>query len=295
MTPEEYRLLLDELPIENPTASDTARVFPHLTKEQIAEVLTADVDVACPPLRIRGAYYVITYLKEWKGLAVESIGSTKTEEIVRVFTQHRPARLSGYRTSRTRASYTNGKFFRDSRSTDKYIGEAMSFAEANWGDKLICDDWISTVSLEIQDSPCPANDRRHLDYPRKKNTLFITLNRELTEIINDHSKPGSELLDDAVAQMTLDEVISSELNGGRYVGNWYNCAYCGGGLSINGCTSCSFRFKDNDRQGGWSTPLSPKMVEFLRASGHEFAIDPEIAWDNERDAFFLRRVRRQSK
>jgi len=115
--------------------------------------------------------------------------------------------------------------------------------------------------------------------------LYVTLNRDLNEIINDHSRPESELFDDAIAEMTIDEKIWHELKGGRGTFTEFNCAYCGSGLGFSGCSGCGHKFDDDQFRCGWSTPLSKKMVELLQQKGLVFKKDPQIAWATERDRF----------
>ncbi len=43
---------------------------------------------------------------------------------------------------------------------------------------------------------------------------------------------------------------------------------------------------------GWRTPLSRKMVEFLRTNGHVFKKEPQIAWDREKEEWENHQKRR---
>jgi len=161
------------------------------------------------------------------------------------------------------------------------MGKAMKFAENNWGDELIMDDWVSIIEFYIQDPTDLVNDRYHCDYPRTKAVIRVTLNRDLNVISNDHSKPMSELLDEAISQMTLDHFVWQELKGGRGSFTMYNCANCGAGLLLTSCPGCGHQFKDDQLRSGWHTPLSRKMVAFLQQNNHEFKINPEIALERE--------------
>lgn len=282
MNRAEYRSLLGQLPIKSPTAEGMARLCPHLTPEQaVAAFTTGNGYVACPPLRIRGAYQILSYNKEW----VETIEVSREKDGQRDAsvkgTKNNPAMIRSAYANRALRSYADGKKHGDVFTETEYTDEAMAFAEANWGNELILDDWVSVVELYVQDPTDLVNDRHHQDYPRTKAVLYLALNRDLNYIINDHSQPESQLFDKAIAEMTLDPLVWNEIKGGRGVFTGFNCAHCGAGLALTACTGCGYRFRDDHFRCGWHTPLSPKMVAFLRESGHKFVIDPEVAWGKE--------------
>ncbi|OGM96076.1 MAG: hypothetical protein A3B86_00875 [Candidatus Yanofskybacteria bacterium RIFCSPHIGHO2_02_FULL_38_22b] len=286
MTKEEYRSILGQLPIKNPTAQDMARMCPHLTQDQAVKAFTTGEGyVACPPLRVRHRFQILSYRKEWVEEIKVSRVKDGTEDASVTGTKNYPPRLDWSYASRTLASYADGKSHGDVFGNYQHMDEAMKFAEANWGADLILDDWNSIVEFYVQDPTELVNDRYHKDYPRTKAVLYVTLNRELNEVINDHSKPQSELFDDAISQMTLDSVIWHELRGGRGGYTEFNCAHCGAGLSLSSCTGCGHRFRDDQFRCGWNTPLSQKMVAFLREKGHAFEVGPEIAWETEQRHF----------
>jgi hypothetical protein len=166
------------------------------------------------------------------------------------------------------------------------MDKAMRFAEENWGEDLILDDWADVIEIAVED----PTDLTKNGYPRTKAVLYVTLSRDLNDIINDGSKPISELFDEAVSQMTLDHHVWHELKGGRGGHSSFGCAHCGEGLGLGGCPGCGHRFRDNQlRCGGYT--LSRKMVAFLKEHGHVFKVDPEIAWAKERQEW--ERIRRK--
>lgn len=126
--------------------------------------------------------------------------------------------------------------------------------------------------------------------PKRKAVLTVTLSREFEEIINDHSRPRSELLDEAIVEMgvgsegnTLLEKFYDEVDTGLYTE--YNCANCGAGLGLSGCDCCGHEFTDNGYRSSWGTPLSPKMTEFLKDNGFNFSVDPNLARQKEREFY----------
>lgn len=280
MNKQEYRSFLGQLPIKSPTAEDMARVCPHLTQDQAIAAFTArGGNVACPPLRVRNGFQILSYYNEW----VEEIKVWRGDTQVVTGTKNHPPRLDWSYAGRTPASYADGKSHGDVFGNYKHMAEAMKFAEDNWGGDLVLDDWVSFVEFYVQDPTDLVNDRYHTDYPRTKAVLYVTLNREFGEIINDHSKPESELFDDAISQMTLDLVVGREIKGARGSYMEFNCAHCGAGLWVSSCAGCGHQFRGTHTRGGWQTPLSRKMITFLRESGHEFAVDPKIAWKQEQN------------
>ncbi len=280
MTREEYRSILGQLPIKSPTAKDMAMLCPHLTEEEAVKAFTTGSGyVACPPLRVRHGFQIVSYYGE----RVEEIKVHRTgDPNAIVGKKNHPATLNYSFANRTLKSYADGKKHGDVFNPYTAMDKAMKFAEDNWGDELILDNWASVFEFYIQDPTDLVNDRYHKDQPRTKAVLYVTFNRDWNEMINDPSKPESERLDDAISNMTLDFAVYHELKGGRGGGTEFNCAHCGHGLSLAGCCGCGYRFDDNHSRCGWSTPLSRKMVAFLRENGHDFKVDPEIAWKKER-------------
>lgn len=266
LSKREYLEILNRLPIRNPTPGDMAAVCPHLTLEQAVEAFNKDSDyetyVACPPLRVDGAFQIISYRK------------AKAED---------PACLCWSYANRILQSYADGKPHGDVFCEYPYVTEAIKFAEENWGDELILDTWESVQEIYVQDPSELGKGWLCDGQPTTKAVLCVTLNRDLNEIINDHSRPTSELFDDAIVEMTIDDKVWHELKGGRGGYIDFNCAYCGSGLGLSVCTGCGHRFKDDHMRCGWETPLSKKMVEFLQQNGHVFKKDPQIAWNTERE------------
>lgn len=270
MTKEEYRSILGRLPIKSPTPEDMSMLCPHLKPEDAVKAFTKGIGyVACPPLVVRDSFQIISYRKEWMETVKVSRVKDDVEDASVSGVKNHPARLEWSYAGRSSSTYLN-------------MDEAMKFAEDNWGDQLILDTWKSVVEIYVQDPTDLVNDRYHTDYPRTKAILRLMLGRDFNTIINDHTKPCSELLDDAIVAMTLDEVEWHEYKGGRGGYTEFNCANCGAGLSLTGCPGCGHRFGDDQFRCGWYTPLSRKMIAFLQASGHHFPVDPEIALSKER-------------
>jgi hypothetical protein len=274
MNKQEYRKILSRLPIQNPTPEDMAQLCPHLTQEQAVEAFhnqERSSYVACPPLRIRGAFQIVSFYGEW---VHSQTGETH------------PPQLSYSYAGRTPQSYSDGQAHGDVFHEYQYASEAIKFAEDNWGDDLILDTWESVVEIYVQD---PSELTLGIGlygnscggYPTTKAVLGICLNRELNVIINEYHKPQSVLFDEAIIEMTLDPVVWHELKGGRGGYIEFNCAYCGSGLGLCGCSGCGHRFDDDQYRCGWNTPLSQKMIKILQASGHVFKKDPQIALKTE--------------
>ncbi|MEI6510739.1 MAG: hypothetical protein WCO25_01710 [Candidatus Uhrbacteria bacterium] len=70
-----YRQILGLLPIVNPTEDDMAKLCPHLTREQaVAAFNDGSGYVACPPLRVRGAFQIVSLRKGWVEETKERVG-----------------------------------------------------------------------------------------------------------------------------------------------------------------------------------------------------------------------------
>jgi hypothetical protein len=279
MKAEEYRAILSRLPIKNPTPKDMAIICPHLTEKEAVEAFNMGSGyVAVPGLRIKYGHQVVSYHKEW----VEEIKEWEGDKQVIVNRKNHPPKLSYAFGHRTIKSYADGKPHGDLFYNVVGMYKAMKFSQENWPENLILDNWVDILSIYIQDPTDLVNDKYHTDDPRTKALLYVTLDRPLNEIINDHSKPESELFNEAINQMTTDSLIWSELRGGRGAFTHFNCANCSHGLSLSRCKGCGYTFKDNGFRMGMSTPLSRKMVDCLEKNGHKFRVNPEKAWEKER-------------
>src|SRR6185436_19699202 len=129
MTSKEYRATLGRLPIENPTPSDMALLCPHLTTEQaLAAFNSGSGYVACPSLRVKNAFQIVSFLKESTG----------------------PAILKYSYAGRTPESYDNIKK-RGEFLIYPHTAEAIEFANTNWGDELILDTWVDVSEFHIED------------------------------------------------------------------------------------------------------------------------------------------------
>jgi len=278
MLNQEYRAILSRLPIKNPSHKDMGMLCPHLTEEEAVRLFyTGEGIVACPPLRVRGAFQIVFYQHE----RVEELTEWRDGVKVVVGKKNHPATLSYGGASRTINSYVHKKAH-TLCGVYPATNEAIEFAEKNWGNNLVLDNWGDVGELFIQDPTDLVNDKHHTDQPRTKAVLYIALNRGVNDINRDCSKPESELLDAAIVEMSVDAFINDELIGDRGGFVDYYCANCGDGLSLSRCSGCGATFKDDGCRSGNSTPLSRKMVAFLRANGHKFKVDPEIAWSKEK-------------
>jgi hypothetical protein len=256
-----------------------AMLCPHLTEQEAVKAFkSGNGSVACPSIHVYQAFQVVSYHAEY----VEEIKEWRKETRVVVGQKNHPAMLRRAFASRTEKSYADGMSHGDLFHRYPAMFQAMSFAEHNWGSELVLDNWVDVGQIYVQDPTDLVNDAYHHNDPRTKAALYITLNRGRNKMLNDHVKPTSELFDEAIVEMTLDSILWSELKGGRGSFIDFNCAHCGSGLALDHCPGCGYRFTDDHERRFLGTPLSRKMVRFLRENGREFKIDPEIAWRNER-------------
>lgn len=251
MTSGDYRAILARLPIENPTPRDMAELCPHLTeKEAVAAFKSGSGFVACPPLRVRGAFQIITFCTgDGPRLDWSFAGRLS----------HAASRL--------------------------YVAEATAFAGENWGKELVEDTWRSFVDFHIADPSDLIREGISEGRPRSRAQLSVCLGRDWNEIGNDRTRPQSVQVDEAILQMTLDRIIGHELKGERGGFETANCAYCGDELGLGICGGCGHCFRDSEGAGGGHMPLSPRMVAFLTKHGHVFRKDPALAQQAEAERF----------
>lgn len=168
----------------------------------------------------------------------------------------------------------------------KYTKRALDFARKHWGKKLIPARWKSYVEVCMQD---PGN-RTELGYPRTDLVLGVALNRELNDILGDHSRQRTQLLDSCIAAITHRPVEGIELKGECGGFPLYNCSRCGSGLHLKRCSACKISFRDNQARTGWDTPLSEQLVEYVVRLGHRFAVHPHLARRVELDRWHKARL-----
>jgi hypothetical protein len=249
--------------ILNPTPEDIVAITPHLTEEQRELAIKPKKNsltayFAIPPTRVKYGYLVASYSLV-DGETSLDIGFPK----------------------RTRKSYAKGQNYRDSYYYVPFENEAMAFAEAQWGDALILDTWESVGQVYLQD-PSDLTDN---GYPKTKAVIYYATDREYNDFMQGKNAPWSDMWNNSIVELTLDEVEGMEFRGGRGGYVEYNCAYCSFGLALNKCNNCGYQFVDNYIRSGWDVPIAEKMVTLLQKHGYQFKLEPAIARNRERQAW----------
>jgi len=248
---QEYSEALKGLPVREPDIDDprVRALFPHLDNNEVEGALQARNGrsnfVATPPLIVSNAFQIVQYF-----LGIE-----------------RPSELSWAFASRSRSQY-------------KYSDKAMKFAEKNWGEDLVSRRSRHFVTMHLED-PSRLNER---GYPTFVRDIYFTIRRKFEDIINDYSKPKSQLFNNAIVYMTTNPFIAKELEGDASY-TMFNCAYCGSGLGLNGCGGCGHRFEDDQMRGGDGTPIPLKLAQLLTSEGFAFKKDPKISLEAEQRQF----------
>lgn len=238
---------LEHLTVEN--IEQIQAVCPHLTVTQIAELLVKNSYFALPPVRVRGAFQVASVYCNGNGSFNFTISYA----------------------ARTPASYASQDMYPyhgDVFNDYDFMGEAMAYAEANWPEDLVLDDWVDFQNVYLDEPVDPA------EYAVGRRTIHLTTNRPWNYMINDRSAPLETLWDASIVHATLDRFEGAELKGGRGGYTNFNCFLCGGGLGLSGCHRCKRRFKDDGYRCGASTPLASKLVALIEATGHKFETHP---------------------
>ena len=275
MAKEKLTEMLRILPIHKPDVDQVRDLFPHLSSDEIQEVLTIGEKgrsnyVAVPSLRVNGAFQIVTFNPEYK--------NDKDGKVT-------PVRLSWSYAGRTRESYAGGRSHEDVFPPYKHMDKAIAFARDNWGSDLVLDDWVDFVEVYVQDPTDLHKSSFSQGSPKTKAVVRFTTIRSWSEIINDHSKPESQVIDDVIAQITTDYLIARELKGGRGGHTEFNCTYDGAGLGLSGCGEWGNTFKDDQMRCGWNTPLPSKVADYLIAKGFQFGQDPAVARQKEAQRF----------
>jgi hypothetical protein len=262
---KKYLAAMERLPIDNPTEDDFIAICPHLTPEEaLASFIPTEgkstAYVATPAVRVIGSFFVVEY---WKG-----IGDT-------------PPRLDISWSTNVR----DGSFVRqtpDGIILPLHYKEAAFYAIYNWPELLIRKSWTSYGDFYLMDPNNPTGTGG----PAVVTKIGCTTRRTLDGILNDPSLPISVTMDTEIVELTLNEVVATELRGRltSFSGGNY-CSRCGHGLGITKCNGCNVRYGDDTIRIGWWTPLPRKIFGLLKATGHEFVVDPEIAWQDEKSTW----------
>ncbi len=269
MNKAEYHDQLKRLPIYNPTLEDMALLCPHLSKKEAVQAfMTGSGDVACPSLVVVGSFHVLRFIEE---------GPDTMGKIC-------PAMIYHVTNLRTPRSYTDGCLHGDLTLTAPYQDKAMAFAEANWGEDLTVVDWKYAVEIWIADPLDIVRSGLGKMVPKLIGVVYIAVNRDWSDSINDRVKQTSEVIDDAITRITTDSIIGEEITMKRAFTE-FNCAHCGGGHLLSCCTGCGKKFEDGLMRTGWYTPLPKKAVAYLREQGHVFGVDPEVARAKEKELY----------
>lgn len=249
--------------IDSPSPSILEAITPHLTSLQRDEMFTSSSELfrnyfAIPPLKVRGGYLVASFDHHEGTSYLEVHGVSRSR-------RYYPVR--------------HGAYFQ----RVPFQAEAMNFAESNWDDNLIQDTWDSVAKIWVLDpSGYQGSTSTDQSDPSIVSVMYVTLNRDYNDLINDWSAPQSILWDKSIVGITTHPVIGREMKGYHQAYEQDNCSLCGGGLGITRCTVCGHALQDNYIRMENRRPLTPRMVEFLVEHGHRFKDRPANAWNYER-------------
>ncbi len=262
-----YKTALQSISRENPSFEQLKAISPHLNEEETHSAFdltkSGSVYVAIPPTKVKDGFLIASLTK-----------SSKSDNTW----------ISIYG-GRTKASYADGNPRGDVFCNYLHSDKAISYADENWSEAILLDSWVDYGTIYLDD-PTNLNER---GYPKTSKVIYWVVNRRWNDIINDHSRPESELINDALVIVTTNRFEGSEIKGGRGGYTEFNCAYCGQGLGLSGCGNCGHTFKDNQFRCGWFTPLPKKVIALLQKEGFKFGMDPKIAVQRELEKFNERR------
>ncbi len=139
-------------------------------------------------------------------------------------------------------------------------------------------NFVDYVEFMVQ-NPTQLTER---GYPTDICSVYVFVNRSWNEMNNDHHKPQSQQVDDAIVFITDNRDEADRLKNGKGGFLRWVCANCGCGLHLTACPGCGATFRDDAFRMGASMPMPRKVVDFLQAKGHVFGQDPEIVWAKER-------------
>jgi hypothetical protein len=258
VTRQEYiELLRNHQGIDDPSVAQIELLCPHLTYDQIMELLgdaTRPVRFPLPPVVLQRCYQLAYYVP----------GNLPVFQSAWTVLEPRP----------TAEACVDPAMARDIPPALPYAAEAMAYAERFWGDDLVRIDWVDHRCIKLVEPPPapPLNGKPGRGVVTC--TLYFTLTRSYDELMDDPGGPEVDAWDEAIQHIVSDDFVGDELCFGDLKGVDYNCARCGAAVGFDRCRGCEVRMLNDDARPVWKVPLPPKLVAYLQAAGHDFALDP---------------------
>lgn len=226
------------------------RVFPHLAEQQTRTLfinflnLDKDIRVAVPSIFVANTIHVVSL----------SVLISGPKELFR------PSELNLGSPRRVDRHFTDTESLMDVF----YVKEAIEYAKDYWGKKLIVDNWQDYVQIYLKD---PLSDEEE----SVVTTIHVAVACKWEDILRNHRYPLSLIIDENIVEATLNPIEGWELQGSRTPKPIYNCAYCGSGITMEGCRMCGGH--GVAKPYSWSTPLPPSLMALLLDSGYSFKED----------------------
>jgi hypothetical protein len=263
----EYLNALSGLPCCGLGQLSVSALFPHLErKEVVAELLEGCGVVASPSIIMKNVVHLVSYdrnsdtLKLLRTLALSRTGS-------------------------------------EDRADVKYARRAAKFAIMHWGGRLILPPVKAVVAINLID-PGSSGIGEKINGNR---ILYVALSRDFQWIMYNTNRARHNLVEQFLVHQTVCSIEGRELMTCGQRGETYNCELCGSPLEKYRCGNCGHSFahcpccQDSigetcfkcqcevlEAEHGFSLgPLGKKLVKYLEARGHIFAVDPDIARDRE--------------
>lgn len=99
---------------------------------------------------------------------------------------------------------------------------------------------------------------------KKRNTVYIGLNRRYDDIINDRTRNPRVITESDINNVFFTRTDHYEAANGSQPFLQYNCIRCGNGLSINECKGCNHQFNDDKFRTGGSPALSQDAMTIIK-------------------------------
>jgi hypothetical protein len=164
-----------------------------------------------------------------------------------------------------------------------YGKEAEEYGEAGWGSDLIRQNYVEIAKIYLQDPATLAVER----------VAFAGFSRQIEEMRGDDSKPLSELCNEAIIQITGDDLFLKEMaaTAGHFISTMFHCVNCGCPLADNiSCDGCGAKFRYDPGDILWEKEtlgcaLPAKLEEFFEFGHREgfFSTAPFVYRRKERE------------
>lgn len=262
---QKYKGIIIDAKNANEYVEQAIPILPYLREEDLSRLYNDTNEshekkqstyFASPPLLVDNLCRVLTMEKTVKSASVKEI----------IYEPNKYSIQDGF-CAATRESYTDGKLHGNvDHSPFLFQCKALDYGRKHWPNTLYVQPPMDKKRYIFSD---PARNASFGGGAESVFTLYTTFDRRYNDLINDHTKPQSDIQDDHIVTITYDPILADEISSGA--GGYTSspiCIYDGSSLNACSCNVCQRTFnKDHFNMiGGYTVPN--KLYEYLQQNEH---------------------------